>query len=185
MTSAVAEKKKYTSVGSSLEASHMMLAQEVRDKKWFIRNEEIEAILAPLEIKWHLTVVQNSWEKHARKISWGVDTGKGAIHSTMQIMVQNCGAAVFHGIDGLNDYTFPISEFIAKNIASYTGTPTLMATGTAASGKRLEKLGWLVPIYAPSGRTPSKEMAYAMTHIPPEQMAKKSGFNYCYTTTEE
>lgn len=165
---------------NSCEASHVMLHPDLREKKWFIRDEKMEEILKDLTINWTVTIVQNSWEKYARMVSWSVDTGKGAIHSSLQVMVKNCGAAVFHGIDNLNDYTFPISEFIAKNVASYTGTGTLIATGTAESGKRLEACGWIVPIYAESSRW-NKNMAYGMTNIPRAQM-HKYGYNSSYHT---
>lgn len=180
MSSAVAEKKPYV---NALESSHMYLHPDVVAKKWYIHDKDIEEILKNLDIKWKLTVKPNSFSPYGRVITYNLDTGQGLINSSMELMIKNCGAAVWHGIDSLNDYTFPISEFIARNIASYTGTPTLIATGTAASGKRMEKLGWSVPIYAPSGRW-EKNMAYGMINIPKSQMAKY-GYNNQYTTATE
>lgn len=166
---------------NALEASHMMLSDEVVKKNWFIKNPEIEDILKDIDINYTLDIVPNTWEQHARRVNYNLATKQGAIHSHMQIMIGNCGAAVWYGIDSLNDYTFPISEFIARNIASYTGTNVLIATGTEASGKRLKDLGWSVPISGHSSGRWSKKMAYGMLYLPPEQMAKQ-GYNHCYTT---
>jgi len=168
---------------NALEASHMMLSDEVVKKNWFIKNPEIEDILKNIEIKYSLDIVPNTWSQHGRRINYTLDTKKGIIHSHMQIMIGNCGAAVWYGIDGLDDYLFPISEFIARNIASYTGTNVLIATGTEATGKRLEALGWSVPVTGNSSGRWTKKMAYGMLYIPPEQMAKQ-GYNHCYTTAK-
>jgi len=161
----------------------MMLSDEVVKKNWFIKNPEIEDILKNIEIKYSLDIVPNTWSQHGRRINYTLDTKKGIIHSHMQIMIGNCGAAVWYGIDGLDDYLFPISEFIARNIASYTGTNVLIATGTEATGKRLEALGWSVPVTGNSSGRWTKKMAYGMLYIPPEQMAKQ-GYNHCYTTAK-
>lgn len=168
---------------NALEASHMMLSDEVVKKNWFIRNPEIEEILKDIEIKYSLDIVPNTWSKYGRRINYSAATSKGAISSHMQIMIGNCGAAVWYGIDYLNDYTFPISEFIARNIASYSGTNVIIATGNSKSGERMKKLGWEVPISGHSSSRWEKEMAYGMLYIPNEQMAK-TGYNHCYSTTK-
>jgi hypothetical protein len=169
---------------NDLEASHMMLAQCLVDKAWVIHDEEIENLLKDVEIQWSLTVKPNSFDQSGRIVGWQLNlpNGGGYINSFMELMIKNCGAAVWAGIDNLStDLAFKVSEFIARNVASTTGTGVIIATGTKTSGQRLEKLGWSVPIYRDSSRW-SGMMAYGMLSIPKEQMAKY-GYNHCYTTT--
>lgn len=168
---------------SSLESSHIMLHEKLLNQEWFIRNEEIEEVLKASQIKWWLEVKPNSFSQYGRVVHWDVSTPHGQISSLLELMIKNCGAAVWGGIDYLNDKTFPISEFIARNVASYTGTGVIIATGTEASGKRLEKAGWTVPVYRPSSRGPiSKVMGYGILNIPEKDMFKKRGFNHDYSS---
>jgi len=168
---------------SSLESSHIKLDSRLVNKEWFIRDEKIEAILKDVNINWWLEVKPNSFSQYGRVVHWDLATPHGQISSLLELMIKNCGAAVWGGIDYLNDNTFPISEFIARNVASYTGTGVIIATGTEASGKRLEKCGWAVPVYRPSSRGPiSKVMGYGILNIPEKDMFKKGGFNHDYSS---
>lgn len=166
---------------SSLEASHIMLDPHLLKKEWAIKDEWCESQLKDMNISWTLTIKPNSFDHHGRIVGWSFADSRGSVHSHLELMIKNCGAAVWWGIDGIHDKEmFRLSEFIARNVASYTGTGVLIATGTSSSGDKLKELGWEVPIYRDSSRW-AKQMAYGMLSIPKEQM-KKYGYNHTYST---
>lgn len=171
-----------------LEESHLMVSKEIvyhdKDKgwitpfKWKIRDPEIEKMLKGASLTYRDTVKPNSWTQKGHRFDFTLMTAdKKAATFGMEIMIGNCGAVVWHRITNYNDDLLRMVDFIVKNIASYSGTSTIIATGYQSDTDKLTKLcGWPKAVENYSGRG-GYMMGYAIFPIPKEQMAH-SGYNY-------